>query len=65
MTGTIISGTYTTGVDLTNASSNPVTIVSSASIASSTGVALQAAAGTYWTIASAGRINGYTRTGHR
>ena len=60
MTGTIISGTITTGVDLTNPSYNPVTITSSASISNGTGVALVAAAGTYWTIASAGHIGGYT-----
>ncbi len=60
MTGTIISGTITTGVDLTNPSYNPVTITSSASISNGTGVALVAAAGTYWTIASAGHITGYS-----
>ncbi len=59
MSGRSIDGTYTAGVALTNTGDNPVTILSSASIANASGVALQAAAVTYWAIGNAGRISGY------
>ncbi len=60
MSGRSISGTYTAGVALTNADDNPVTILSSASIANAAGVALQAAPPTDWAIDSAGTISGYS-----
>jgi T5SS/PEP-CTERM-associated repeat protein len=60
MTGHTISGTYTTGYDLTNTANNPLDILSAGSItlASTSAAAFQAAAGTYWTIANAGKITG-------
>ena len=59
MTGRTISNTYSSGISLTSAGDNPLTVLASASITSASGLGLYAASGTYWTIANAGRVNGY------
>lgn len=62
MSGRTIGQVYSTGITLTNGTDNPVTVLSSGTIAvTGTGsVALQAPASTYWTIGNAGSIDGYS-----
>src|SRR5690242_16862867 len=60
MSGRTIFGPYPSGLSLTNADDNPVSILVTGSIASANGVALLAASNVDWTIASAGKIIGYT-----
>ena len=56
MTGRTIAQTYTTGISLTDPGDNPVTVLSSATIDTGSGVALQGSSGTYWTIGNAGLL---------
>jgi hypothetical protein len=48
-----ITGTYTTGLTLTNAGDNPVGIASGANIANATGIGLQSALPVYWSVTNA------------
>ena len=56
MSGLDLTGTYATGLTLTNPANNPVTVSAGATIANPTGAALQSAAALDWTIGNFGVI---------
>ncbi len=59
MSGTTISGTYLTGITLSNAATqNPATVAAGATLKSSSGAALAGVSGTDWTVANSGTVAG-------
>ncbi|HUN41184.1 MAG TPA: Hint domain-containing protein [Acetobacteraceae bacterium] len=61
MSGTTISGSYLSGIRLTEGSANPVTVSSTATITAASGSALYLAASVDWTLTNSGTLYGYSQ----
>ncbi len=60
MSGKNYTGTYSSGITLTDSAYNPVTVAAGASITNPAGAALIGTASIYWTIGNLGAIDGYS-----